>query len=214
MFRGLRSRRHRSSLALSLLLAGQAWLLAQVIEFNSQGLHYQTLSRQGLTLMYAPLPLTVREFAVVQVSFSNGTGRTRVVEETDFYFKTAEGQVLQASPEQVVVRELYRKAGRGEVMKLQLAYEKALFGSQRFRSNTGYEKRRQAALAHGPKGLKAAAAASALSLVRTQLAPGDSTDGAVFFKNRGKELGAGQLVARLRGGEVFEFEPQQSAVVD
>ena len=50
-------------------------------------------------------------------------------------------------------------------------------------------------MARGPKGLKAAAAASALSLVRTQLAPGDSTDGAVFFKNGRRELGAGRLVA-------------------
>ena len=212
MFQGLRSRQNRFSLALFSGVVGPGLLLAQVIEFDSHGLHYQTLSRQGLTLMYAPLPLTVREFAVVQVSFSNGSARSRAVEPTDFYFETAGGDVLRAGSEQVVVRELYQKAGRGAVMKLQLAYEKALYGNQRLRSNSGYETRRQAAMARGPKGLKAAAAASALSLVRTQLAPGDSTDGAVFFKNGGKELGAGRLVAHLSDGDVFEFEPHQAAV--
>ena len=203
---------HRARcLALLLGVVGPGLADAQVIEFDSQGLHYQTLSRQGLTLMYAPLPLTVRRFAVVQVSFSNGSARSRLVGPTDFYFEAAQGRVLRAAPEEVVVRELYRKAGRNEVMKLQVAYEKALYGNQKIRSNNGYEKRRQAALVAGSKGLKAAAAASALSLVRTHLAPGGSTDGAIFFENGGKSLGEGRLVTRLRNGDVFEFRPQSAA---
>ena len=161
--------------------------------------------------MYAPVPLTVRRFAVVQVSFSNGSALSRVVGPTDFYFEAAQGGVLRAASEEIVIRELYRKAGRNAVMKLQVAYEKALYGNQKIRSNSGYEQRRQAALVAGPKGLKAAAAASALSLVRMQLAPGDSTDGAIFFENGGKSLGEGRLVARLRNGDVFEFRTQGAA---
>ena len=210
MFQGLRGGRTHS-LAL-VLVATPCLLLSQVIEFDSNGLHYQALSRESLTLMYAPLPLTVREFAVVQVSFSNGSGRNHIVQPTDFYFELAGGGVLRAVSDQFVVRELYRKAGRGEVTKLQVAYEKALYGNQQIRSNSGYEKRRQAALAFGPTGLKAAAAASALSMVRTLLAPGDSTDGAIFFKNSGKSLGPGRLVARLSNGRVFEFLPHEATV--
>jgi hypothetical protein len=62
-------------------------------------------------------------------------------------------------------------------------------------------------MAMGPTGLKAAAAASAIAFVETNLKPGDSTDGAVFFDNQGKELGAGRFVARL-GEAVYVFRPQ------
>ena len=51
---------------------------------------------------------------------------------------------------------------------------------------------------------KAAATASALAMVQTKLAPGESTDGAVFFPTDGKPLGSGYLVVRTNT-DVFHF---------
>jgi hypothetical protein len=52
--------------------------------------------------------------------------------------------------------------------------------------------------------LKAAAAASAIALVTSKLAPGQSTDGAVFYPNQGKPLGSGRLIVNA-AGETFVF---------
>ena len=193
-----------TTLLAACLLASVA-AVGQVIEFTSNGLSYMTLSRNGLTLMYAPLPLTIQDFAVIQVSFSNGTGEVQVVKPADFVYTSSAGRSMRAASEDVVMGELYRKAGRPAVMKLQAVYEKALYGSQPMRSSNGYEARRRSALARGPEGLRAAAAASAISFVRLEMKPGESTDGAVFFDNGGRELEPGTLVVRLENGKVFEF---------
>jgi hypothetical protein len=179
----------------------------QIIQFHSNGLNYQALTREGVTLMYARMPLAVREFAVVQIALSNGSGESWKVQPSDFYFESSDGRVLRGVPENAVIYNLFRKAGVDDVIKLQSAYEKAIYGNQHIRSNNGYEQRRQYAMAMGPTGLKAAAAASAIAFVETELKPGDSTDGAVFFDNQGKALGAGQFIARL-GESVYVFRPQ------
>ncbi|MDA1312711.1 MAG: hypothetical protein O2968_05185 [Acidobacteria bacterium] len=177
----------------------------QVIEFASNGLNYMTLSRAGLTLMYAPLPVTIRDFAVIQVSYSNGSGEVQLIKPVDFVYTPSGGSPIRAVPEDVVIQELYQKAGRPDVMKLQAFYEKALYGSQPTRSSNGYEARRLSALAGGPEGLRAAAAASAITLVRMEMKPGESTDGAVFFRNGGHEIKPGKLQVQLDNGHVFEF---------
>jgi hypothetical protein len=74
------------------------------------------------------------------------------------------------------------------------------------RSTNGYEQRRQAALLMNGAKVRAAATASALALVQTRLAPGESTDGAVFFATEGKPLGPGRLVVRTNT-DTFEFKP-------
>ena len=187
------------------LLAPYLAALGQVIEFTSNGLNYMTLSRDGLTLMYAPLPMTIRDFAVIQVSYSNGSGENQFVRPIDFIYTSDTGRRIRAASEEVVVRELYQKAGHSEVVKLQAVYEKALYGSQPIRSSNGYESRRRAAIARGPEGLRAAAAASALSFVTMELESGESTDGAVFFNNGGEPLEPGTLEIRLTNGKRFEF---------
>ena len=170
----------------------------QTIEFLSNGLTYQVLTREGLTIMYALLPLKVRDFAVMQVAFNNGSGHDWLIQPTDFYYKTSDGRVIRAVSEYTVIYELYQHAGRSEVIKLQMAYEKSIYNNQHIRSNNGYEQRRQSALGMGGQGgIKAAASASAIALVRTKLKAGDSTDGAVFFVNEGKDLGAGSLTAQI-----------------
>ena len=171
---------------------------AQIIEFLSNGLKYQVLTQRGLTLMYAPLPLTVRDFAVLQIAFSNGSEYNWLVRSTDFLYKTEDGRRIRAVSEDTVIHDLFRHAGRSEVVKLQNAYEKSLFANQLIRSNNGYEQRRRSALAFGgQRRIKAAAAASTIALVRTKLRAGDSTDGAVFFDNQGKLIGPGTLFVQI-----------------
>jgi hypothetical protein len=71
-------------------------------------------------------------------------------------------------------------------------------------TTNGYETRRQDAIAFGSTRLSAAGAASAIVLAPTKLAPGQSTDGAIFYPDGGKPLGAGKLIANA-AGEEFVF---------
>jgi hypothetical protein len=59
-------------------------------------------------------------------------------------------------------------------------------------------------MAVGNTRMRAAAAASAIVLGTAKLDPGQSTDGAVFFPNSNRPLGAGRIVMES-GGERFEF---------
>lgn len=190
------------------LAAGLFFLAAnspsQVIEFESKGLKYQTLTKSGVTLMYAGLPTHVREYATLQVAVSNGSAGPYVIKPEDFVFQRTDGPALRAVPARNVVAMLIDKGGRNDVIKLVSSYEAALYGITNMRSTNGYESRRQAALAETSVKLKAAAAASAVALVQTRLAPGESTDGAVFFANGGKPLGSGRLVVRTNT-DTFEF---------
>jgi hypothetical protein len=130
------------------------------------------------------------------------------VRPEDFEFLPQDGQPIKATPARAVVDQLISKAGRNDVIKLVTAYESGLYGLQRFKSTNGYEERRQAAFAEVASAkIKAAAAASAIALVQTKLAPGQSTDGAVFYPTAGKALGVGKLRVNA-AGEIFEFTPE------
>ena len=181
---------------------------AQVIEFESGGLKYQTLTRNGVTVMFAPIASHVREYAVIQVAVSNGSSAPRTIRPEDFTFVRQDGTETRGSPALVVVNELVDKANRNDVIKMVHAYEMGIYGMDRFRITNGYEQRRQQALAEvSSTKIKAAAAASAIVLVWSKLTPGQSTDGAVFFRTAGKLLGPGKLVVRT-GGDTFEFPSQ------
>ena len=65
----------------------------QVIEFESKGLHYQELTKGGMTVMYAPIPSHIKDFSVIQVAITNGTGITWVVKNQDFKFIRQDGEV-------------------------------------------------------------------------------------------------------------------------
>jgi hypothetical protein len=185
-----------------------------VIEFESGGLKYQTLSKDGLTVMFAPLPLQVREYAVLQVAVSNGTASACTIRPEDFRFRGRERGLIRAASANSVVSGLLRRAGRNDVIKLVSTYEMGLYGIVRFRSTNGYQQRRQSALAEvSSRKLKAAAAASAIALVETKLDSGDSTDGALFFPTFGKRLGRGRLTVSVVG-QVFEFEVEPPAPLD
>ena len=178
---------------------------AQVIEFVSGGLEYKALTKGGVTVMFAPLKLKVRDMTVLQVAVSNGAPVSWSIKPEDFRYVPLNGQGTQAMTSKAVIGDLLKNASRGDVTKLVHAYEDALYGNTQMHSTNGYEARRQDALAElGNPRLKAATAASAIALVTTKLNPGQSTDGAVFYQVGGKPLGAGHLEVTV-GGELFTF---------
>ena len=193
----------RRFVLLCALFAGVA--SAQVIEFESSGLKYKALTHNGVTIMVATLHSHIREYGVLQVAISNGSPISWGVRPEDFRFETSEGHVIRASPAKTVISEMLDKGSRGDVTKLITAYENTLFANAQMHSTNGYEARRQDAMAEvGSVRLKAAAATSAIALVTTKLQPGQSTDGAVFYPNAGRPLGAGKLMVNA-AGELFEF---------
>lgn len=196
------------SRAAALLVGVCLAIPGQVIEFESNGLKYQTITKGGVTLMVAHLPGHVRELSILQVAVSNGSSGPYTIRPEDFTYKRDDGTELHAWPARDVVLMLRQKGGRGDVMKLVSAYETALYGIPHMKVANSYEARRQAALAEvNSTKLKAAAAASAIAFVQTKLLPGESTDGAVFFGAEGKAFGPGRLIVRTNT-DVFEFQSE------
>jgi len=185
----------------------QAPVRAQVIEFESNGQKYQTLTRSGVTIIYSHLPNHLHEYAVIHVAISNGSTTSYVVRPEDFNYVHASGASTHAATAQTVVNMLMQKGNASDVVRLVTAYEASVYGNTHYKATNGYEQRRQAALAFGGTKLKAAAAASVLSLGTTKLEPGESSDGAVFFPNEGKPLIGGKLVVRTNT-DVFEFNTE------
>jgi hypothetical protein len=189
----------------SALLAFAGAASGQAIQFESNGLQYMTLTRDGLTLMFAELPIRVRGYAILQVAVSNGSPSNRTVKPEDFEMRPDSGVVVKATSARTVVENFLGRAGRNDVMKLVSMYEVGLYGLGRYQSTNGYEQRRQAALAEVDSSrLKAAAAASAIALVQTRLKPGEATDGAIFFALAETPIAPGKLVANI-GAVRFEF---------
>jgi hypothetical protein len=181
----------------------------QVIEFESAGLKYKTLTQHGVTVMFAPMPSQIHDFAILQVSVSNGSPIAWAIRPDDFSFVRTDGQRIQAYTGEGVIHLLIEKGSRADLVKLMSAYEAALYGIPNVHSTNGYETRRHSAMADGGSvKIKAAAAASAIVLVTTKLKPGQSTDGAVFYPTQGKPLGSGKVIVNT-AGETFEFPMEE-----
>ena len=185
--------------------------MAQVIEFEQNGLKYQTLTKSGVTVMFAAMPSHLHEYATVQVAVSNGAAGPYVIKPEDFTYVRQDGVSIRADAARNVILMLEQKGNGDDAIKLVTAYENAIAGNSHLKSTNGYQQRRQAALAMGSVKLKAAAAASALAMVQTRLGPGESTDGAVFFPTDGKPLGPGRLTVRTNT-DTFEFNATGAAV--
>ena len=181
---------------------------AQVIEYEAGGRRYQTLTRNGLTVIMTHLPAHVAGFALVQVSIENGSGIYWSIQPEAFSYVRTAGPLNAISAGQVI-DVLLEHGNHNDVVKLVTSYEAALYGIPGMRANNGFEQRRQNALSTGtsPK-LQAAAMASAIALASARVAPGQSTDGAVFIPvgRDNKTLSGGRLVFRAEG-QVFEFKP-------
>jgi hypothetical protein len=189
------------------MLVLSAGLTGQVIDFESNGLHYQALTRNSVTVTFAKLPSHIAAYNVFQVTITNGSPVSWVVKPEDFTFARQDGSAIRATPADVVIASLLSHATKGDVVKLQLLYESSIYAMPpNFRSTAGYEHRREQAMTVMVSAkIKAAVAASAVTLVSTKLKTGGSTDGAVFFQNREKVLGPGRLVVNT-AGEVFQFD--------
>jgi hypothetical protein len=206
--KGMDFRRARRFPVIAVAICAIGLVSAQVIEYEVSGVKYQTLSRQGLTVIMTRMPNHVAGFGLVQVSISNGSDRYWTIAPEDFAYVRAEGSTSGISAEQVV-DVLLEKGSSSDVVKLVTSYENTLYAIPHMRSTNGYEKRREGSMAYGVNTkLKAAATASAIALSQTRLAPGQSTDGSVFIPlNRElKALTGGRLVFRSNG-EMFEFNP-------
>jgi hypothetical protein len=182
---------------------------AQVIEYESNGQKYQTLSRKGLTIIVTHMPNQVGGFGLLQVSVANGSTIYWTVRPEGFTYLKGGSPPLTAISANQVVDLLLAHGSHSDVVKLVTSYEATLYGIPHMRSTNGYEQRRQNAMSMGvsPK-LEAAAMASAIALAQTRIPPGQSTDGAVFFPlpHDSKALMGGKLVVTAEG-ETFEFNP-------
>src|SRR5580658_3941041 len=84
----------------------QAPLCAQVIEFESNGQKYQTLTRSGVTIIFSHVANRLHEYAVIHVAVSNGSTAPYVLRPEDFSYVRANGQSIQAATAQTVVNML------------------------------------------------------------------------------------------------------------
>ena len=184
---------------------------AQVIEFEQNGLKYQTLTKSGVTVMFAVMPSHLHEYSTMQVAVSNGGQGPYIIRPEDFTYVRHDGVSIRADAARNVILMLGQKGNGNDAIKLVTTYENTISGNSHLKSTNGYEQRRQAALAMGSVRLKAAAAASALAMVQTKLLAGESTDGAVFFPTDGKALGPGRLIVRTNT-DTFEFNATGVAV--
>ena len=193
---------------LSLAVSGMLTASAQVIEFENEGLKYQSLTRKGITVMCARLPVQLKEFALVQIAISNGSDMYATLKPEDFAFTRADGRVITAESADSVVTTIMNHGVHSDLVKLVSTYETAIYGIPNMKLANGYQKRRDAALGEGASAkFQAAAAASAIALTESRVAPGQTTDGAVFFPMEGKTFPPGRVVVHS-GGEVWEFNPE------
>ena len=95
------------SLALTLLYPRAH---AQVIEYESNGLKYQTLTKSGVTIMFALLPSHLHEYTSIQVAVSNGSDGPYVIRPEDFAFVRDGNVAVRAVPALTVVAMLQKRA--------------------------------------------------------------------------------------------------------
>src|ERR1700723_2213669 len=91
----------------------QAPLCAQVIEFESNGQKYQTLTRSGVTIIFSHVPNHLHEYAVIHVAVSNGSAASYILRPEDFSYVRASGQSIQASTGPTVVNTFMQKGNGG-----------------------------------------------------------------------------------------------------
>lgn len=190
---------------------GVVWLSqsasAQVIELQANGMTYQTLTKSGITVMFNHLPGNLHQYTILQVAISNGSQGPYIIRPEDFTFERADGEKIRAVPARTVIEMLRQKGNGNDAIKLVTTYENAIYGSPHPQALKGWEGRRQAAIASAGNKVTTSLLASALALVQTRLAVGDSTDGAVFFPTEGKPLGPGRLVVHTNT-DTFEFNAE------
>ena len=193
----------------ALLITGLCWssvaARAQVIEFENNGLKYQSLTRSGLTVMCARLPAELKLWGLVQIAISNGSDAYVTISPEDVEYDRGDGKSTPAGSADAVVADVLERGNHTDLVKLIKVYEDAIYNIPNMKLDNSYERRRESALGFGTSArFEAAAAASAIALVQTRIPPGQSTDGAVFFRFGSKSFPPGHIVVH-NGGETFVF---------
>src|ERR1035441_8167494 len=112
---------------------------AQVIEFETNGLKYQTLTKSGVTIMFATLPQRLHDYAILQVAVSNGSQAPYIIRPEDFTYVHLDRSVVRASAARVVVEVLEQKGSASDVIKLVTSYENSIYGNQHLKSTNRSE---------------------------------------------------------------------------
>src|ERR1700692_3707156 len=89
--------------AMALVGIAPGW--AQVIEFEQNGLKYQTLTRGDVTVMFAHMPQHLKGYSMMQVAIANGSKIPCAVRPEDFIYVRA-SQELPATPATTIVKML------------------------------------------------------------------------------------------------------------
>ena len=199
----------RAALILAALASGDLCRIsAQVIEFETGGLKYQSLTRGGVTIMCARLSTHLKEYSMIQVAVTNGSDSYATISPENFAYSRTDGHLIRAASANTVVEGVMEHGDHSDLVKLVTTYENAIYGIPNMKVMNGYEKRRQAALGEGSSArFKAAAAASAIALTPSRVPPGQSTDGAVFFPTGGKVFPPGHIVVKT-ATQTWDFNPE------
>src|SRR5436305_7065073 len=91
---------------------------SQVIEFDQNGLKYQTLTKSGVTVMFAILPSRLHEFAIMQVAVSNGGHGPYIIRPEDFNYVRGDGASIRAAAARDVILMLEQHGNGNDAIKL------------------------------------------------------------------------------------------------
>ncbi len=121
----IRSKKSRSRKMKTTMVRLGAYLLvilavsaasAQVIEYEKDGIKHQTLTRNGVTVMFAVGKAHVKEYAMIQVSISNGSDIYSNINPEDSSALTSAptvSVVRAANAVDIVVRQLLEHGNIG-----------------------------------------------------------------------------------------------------
>lgn len=198
------------ALSVLILISAGGIARAQGIEVPYRGLDYSMLSRDGLTVMIAPMQLSILNYSAAHVWITNGTKRTVQVRPEWFTARLRNQRVPQPAEvaganDATVVTQVMQRARFGDVMALVRAYERNLYGFKNQTALNYYQQRKQIAASEGStRRITAAARVSALILQKTEIPPGEFREGTVFFPSGDRKSEFLGFSTRL-GGESFLF---------
>ena len=204
---------NRAGWILALMALAGACARAQTIEVPYRGLDYSMLSKEGVTVMIAPLDLSILNYSAAHVWITNGSSRTIPVSPQVFTARARSPKQPQPAEisglsEALVVREVLRRARFRDIMALVRAYERNLYGFKNPQAVNYYQERKQIAAAEGgSRRMRAAATVSALVLPKTEVPPGEFREGTVFFLTGEGKSQFLEFSVRL-GGLSFLFRPR------
>lgn len=181
------------------------------IEVPYRGLEYLMATRDGLTVMVAPLDLNILKYSAAHVWITNGTRRTIHAGPQLFTARARVGpngspSAFAGVPDFVVVSEVMQRARFGDVLSLVRAYERNLYGFKNPTAMNHYQQRKQIAAAEGTsRKFRAGALVSALVLQNGPIPPGEFREGTVFFPTGEKPATFVEFETRL-AGQSFTFQ--------